>query len=174
MSKVLVAYFSRKGNNYVSGKIVNLPEGNTSVVAHKIQGLLKSDLFEIKTKKTYPSDYDEMTIVAQKEKEADERPEIVGPFPDISTYDTIIIGHPNWWGTMPMVVMTFLEGIDFTGKKILSFCTHEGSGMGSSESDLRKLCKGASFSNGLPINGSRASESDALIEEWLEESGMLS
>ena len=107
MSKVLVAYFSRKGNNYVSGNIVSLAEGNTSVVAHKIQKLIGADLFEIKTVKQYPIDYDEMTVVAQKEQNSDERPEIVEPLPNISEYDTVIIGHPNWWGTMPMAIMTF-------------------------------------------------------------------
>lgn len=172
MSKVLVAYFSRKGNNYVSGNIVNLAEGNTLVVAHKIQKLIGADLFEIKTVKQYPIDYDETTVVAQKEQNADERPEIVKPLPDISKYDTIIIGHPNWWGTMPMAVMTFLENYDWSGKKVLSFCTHEGSAMGSSESDLKKLCKGAEFSKGLPIKGSTASSSDSKIENWLKENSL--
>ena len=173
MSKILVAYFSRKGNNYVSGNIVNLSEGNTSVIAHKIQKFIEADLFEIKTVKQYPSDYDETTVVAQKEQNGDERPEIVKPLPDISKYDTIIIGHPNWWGTMPMSVMTFLENYDWSGKKVLSFCTHEGSAMGSSESDLKKLCKGAEFSKGLPIKGSTANSSDSKIESWLKENGLL-
>ena len=173
--KILVAYFSRAGNNYVSGNIVNLSEGNTSVVAHKIQKFLgaNSDLFEIKTVKSYPADYDATTVEAQKEQNEDARPEIVKPLPDISKYETIIIGHPNWWGTMPMAVMTFLENYDWSGKKVLSFCTHEGSAMGSSESDLKKLCKGAEFSKGLPIKGSSANSSDSKVESWLKENGLL-
>ena len=173
MSKVLVAYFSRKGNNYVSGNIVNLAEGNTSVVAHKIQKLIRADWFEIKTVKPYPTDYEETTVVAQKEQTSDERPEIVGPLPNISEYDTVIIGHPNWWGTMPMAVMTFLENYDWSGKKVLSFCTHEGSGMGSSESDLKRACEGAEFLQSLPIKGSSAGASDSQIENWLKKNGLL-
>ncbi|MBQ7674039.1 MAG: flavodoxin [Alphaproteobacteria bacterium] len=173
MSKVLVAYFSRKGNNYVSGNIVNLPEGNTSVVAHKIQKLINADLFEIKTVKQYPIGYDETTVIAQKEQNTDDRPEIIKPLPDISKYETLIIGYPNWWGTMPMAVMTFLEHYNWSEKKILPFCTHEGSAMGSSESDLKKLCKSAEFSKGLPIKGSTANSSDSKIESWLKENGLL-
>ena len=74
---------------------------------------------------------------------------------------------------MPMAVMTFLENYDWSGKKVLSFCTHEGSGMGSSESDLKRACRGAEFSKGLPIKGSRASSSDSQIENWLKENGLL-
>ena len=83
MSKVLIAYFSRKGNNYVSGNIVNLPQGNTEIVAQKIKKLIGADLFEIKTVKSYPNDYDETTVVAQKEQNSNARPEIVEPMPDI-------------------------------------------------------------------------------------------
>ena len=173
MSKILVVYFSRSGNNYVSGNIVNLTEGNTSVVAHKIQRLVGAELFEIKPVKGYVADYDEATRVAQKELETNVRPEIAKPFPNISKYDTIILGYPCWWDTMPMAVMTFLESFDFSGKKILPFCTHEGSGMGRSESDLKKLCKGAEFVRGLPIKGSTASSSDSKVESWLKENGLL-
>lgn len=173
MSKVLIAYFSRKGNNYVSGNIINLSEGNTSIVAHKIQKLIDADLFEIRTVKPYPVDYDETTVVAQKEQNSDERPEIIKPLPDISKYDTVIVGHPNWWGTMPMAVKTFLESYDWKGKKVLSFCTHEGSGMGGSENDLRRICTGAELSKGLPIKGSTANSSDSKVESWLEENRLL-
>jgi len=173
MSKILIAYFSRSGNNYVSGNIVNLPEGNTSVVAHKIQRLVGAELFEIKPVKDYPADYDEATRVAQEESDANSRPEIVKPLPNILKYDKIILGYPCWWDTMPMAVMTFLENFDFSGKKVLPFCTHEGSGMGRSESDLRKLCKGAEFSKGLPIKGSTASSSDSKVKSWLKENGLL-
>ena len=173
MSKILVAYFSRKGNNYVSGKVVNLPEGNTAVVARKIQKFTNADLFEIKTVDPYPDGYDETTVVAQQEQNTNARPKIVEPLPDVSQYDTIILGYPNWWGTMPMAVMTFLESCDLAGKKVTSFCTHEGSGMGSSERDLKKLCKGAEFFKGLPVHGSSVNVSDLNIERWLKDSGLL-
>lgn len=173
MSKVLVVYFSRKGNNYVSGKIINLSEGNTAVVAQKIQKFINADLFEIKTVDPYPDCYDETTVVAQQEQNANARPKIVEPLPDISQYDTIILGYPNWWGTMPMAVMTFLENYDFTGKKVMSFCTHEGSGMGNSERDLKKLCKGAQFVKGLSVHGSSENSSDSNVERWLKDNSLL-
>lgn len=173
MSGVLVAYFSKKGNNYVSGKIVDLQEGNTSVVAHKIQEVISANLFEIKTVKPYLNDYDETTKVAQKEQSLNVRPKIVEPLPDISKYGTIIVGYPNWWGTMPMAVMTFLDNYDFTGKKIIPFCTHEGSEMGTSEQDLRKLYKGAEISKGLPIHGSTVNSSGLKVEEWLKKNNLL-
>ena len=157
--KVLVAYFSASGT--------------TAKVADRLSKAIGADLFEIKTVKQYPIDYDETTVVAQNEHDSDARPEIIEPLPNISGYDTIIIGHPNWWGTMPKAVMTFLENYDWSGKKVLSFCTHEGSGMGSSENDLKRACKGAEFSKGLPIEGSSANSSDSKVENWPKENGLL-
>jgi flavodoxin len=106
-SKNLIAYFSRKGNNYVRGNIVNLPIGNTEVIATKIQELTGSDMFEIKTVKTYPKDYTETTNVAQKELRENARPELTEIVDDMDSYDVIYIGYPNWWGTMPMRYLRF-------------------------------------------------------------------
>ena len=113
MKKGLVAYYSRKGQNYVNGKIVELAVGNTAVIAKKIQVLTGSDLFEIDTMKLYPINYMETTRVAKNELNADARPELTDTVDNMDEYDTIYLGYPNWWGTFPMAVFTFLESYDF-------------------------------------------------------------
>ncbi|ABP66710.1 hypothetical protein Csac_1097 [Caldicellulosiruptor saccharolyticus DSM 8903] len=153
-SKILIAYFSRKGNNYLNGRITNLPIGNTEIVAQKIQKLTGGDLFEIKPAKQYPEDYYETIEIAKEEKRKNARPELANKLDDISPYEVVFLGYPNWWGTMPMAVFTFLESYDFTGKTIAPFCTHEGSGLGSSERDIKKLCPKANVLPGLAIRGS--------------------
>jgi len=100
------------------------------------------------------------------------RPELRGQLPDMSSYDTIVLGYPCWWGTMPQAVFTFLESADFSGKKILPFCTHEGSGMGRSESDIKKLCPKATVARGLAITGSSCNASEAAIKKWLSANGI--
>ena len=82
-------------------------------------------------------------------------------------YDTIYLGYPNYWGTMPMAVFTFLERYDFTGKTIHPFCTHEGSGLGHSEKDIRRLCPGAKVEAGLAIQGGHAKEARKALENWI-------
>ena len=171
--RILIAYFSRTGSNYVSGDIVDLPVGNTAAVAQLIHEKLGADLFEIKTVKAYPADYHETTELAKAEKNSSARPAIVGSVDDMAQYDTIILGFPNWWGTMPMAVLSFLEQYDLSGKSILPLCTHEGSGMGSSVRDLKKALPASVIKNGLPIKGSRVYKKDAAIagevEAWLIE-----
>jgi flavodoxin len=161
MSKTLIAFYSRAGQNYVSGDIVDLEVGNTEVVANKIQRLLDdADLFKIDTVKEYPVDYMRTTEVAKDELRREVRPELTAEVEDMSQYDTIILGYPNWWGTMPMAVFTFLEQYDFTGKTIIPFCTHEGSGMGHSVGDIKQICPGVTVLEGTPIHGSTASQAD--------------
>lgn len=165
--KSLIAYFSRKGNNYVGGSIVNLPVGNTEVVARMIQRLTGGDAFEIATIQEYPSDYDETTSVAQRELSQNARPELRGRVDNMDDYGIIFLGYPNWWSTMPMPVFTFLESYDFSGKTIMPFCTHEGSGMGHSESDIKNACRGANVLKGLPIRGGSVQSARHSIEIWL-------
>ena len=135
-TKSLVAYFSRKGNNYVDGSIVDLPVGNTEVAATMIQKLTGSAMFKIDTVEDYPSDYHKTTDAAHQEQRQHARPVLTGHVDNLDDYSVVLLGYPNWWGTMPMAVCTFLEAYDFSGKTILPFCTHEGSGMGHSERDL--------------------------------------
>lgn len=172
MSRTLIVYYSRRGENYVGGVIKKLQQGNTEGVAGKIAALTGADSFRIETTKAYPTGYTEMTEVAMQELQSRERPALTGQVENMEQYDTIILGYPNWWGTMPMCVFTFLEAYDLTGKKILPFCTHEGSGLGHSIDDIRKVCPGTEVKDGLAIRGSAAASSDRLIKEWLKQNGM--
>jgi flavodoxin len=165
--KCLIAYYSRKGNNYVGGNIVNLPIGNTEVIAKKIKGFIGGDLFEINTVKPYPLDYNETIDVARDELRKNARPELTDKVKKMADYDVIYIGYPNWWGTFPMAVCTFLESYDFTGKTIVPFCTHEGSGIGGSERDIKKLCPNAKVLPGLAIRGGSVAVADNLVKNWL-------
>ena len=168
MSKKLVAYFSHKGENYSKGKIVNLKKGNTEIATEIISSIIETDIFEIVADKKYPIKYDDCIEIAKKELRENSKIKLKQDI-DIKEYDTIFVGYPNWWGTMPMPVWSFLEGKDFTDKKILPFCTHEGSGLDKSESDIKKLTSGAEVLKGLAINGSEVNSSDKKIKKWLEE-----
>lgn len=171
-SKILVAYFSRPGNNYVDGSIVSLPVGNTEIAAKKLQDLTGSNLFKIDPVNQYSEDYRICTEEAQKELRTNVRPELAAYPESINGYDTIVLAYPNWWGTMPMPVWTFLERYDFSGKTILPLCTNEGSGMGNSETDIKKLCPGADVKRGLAIRGSNVGRADREIEDWILKAGL--
>ena len=171
--KSLIAYYSRKGNNYVGGGVKGLPVGNTEVAAGIIRKLTGSVSFKIDTVKAYPAGYDETTRVAQLEQRQNARPEIIGRVDDMDEYDVVFLGYPNWWGTMPMPVFTFLEAYDFSGKTIVPFCTHGGSGMGHSESDIKKLCPTAKVAKGLAIRGGSVQNAESAISDWLRKAGVL-
>jgi len=167
-TKTLIAYYSRKGQNYVAGTIKNLSVGNTEVVAKKIQEITGGDLFEIDTVKAYPKDYTETTHVAMREKKENARPELTAAVDNMGDYDVIYLGYPNWWNTFPMAVFTFLESYDFSGKTIIPFCTHEGSGLGNSERDIKKLCPKTNIKYGLAIRGSNVNRADNEIKNWMK------
>lgn len=165
--KCLIAYFSRAGNNYVGGEIVNLPVGNTEVLAKMIQEITGADLFHIDPVNSYPQDYNETTEVAQKELNEDARPELSNHVENMGAYSVIFLGYPNWWGTMPLPVFTFLEEYDFSGKTIIPFCTHEGSGLGHSAKDIAKICPKATLLDGLALHGARVSDAKENLKNWL-------
>ncbi|MCQ2088514.1 MAG: flavodoxin [Bacilli bacterium] len=170
---VLVAFFSRADENYFGGAMRYIEVGNTEVVCGKISELIEADTFKIEMKQPYSAQYMTCIDEAKKDLKENARPELVSMPDSINQYDTIILAYPNYWGTIPMAVATFLEAYDFTGKTILPLCTNEGSGMGSSESDIRKYAKGASLKKGLPITGSQAANSKATVEKWLKNSGIM-
>ena len=164
----LIVYYSRKGQNYWNGSIKDLKKGNTEIVAEFIQKAVGGDLFEVEMVKPYAEDYYVCIDEAQKELRANARPEIKAYPDELNKYDTIFVGYPNWWGTMPMAMFTLLEKFDLTGKKIVPFCTNEGSGMGSSERDLIKLCKGANVVKGLSVHGAESAQAEKQVSEWVK------
>ena len=168
-----MAYYSRSGQNYVGENIKNLSVGNTEVVAKIIGELTGCDEFRIETEKSYPEDYTETTLVAQDELRKKTRPPLTAQVTGMEGYDVIILCYPNWWGTMPMAVFTFLESYDFAGKTILPLGTHEGSGLGRSESDIRQVCPQAKVLKGLAVKGSGVKGAGAALKVWLKDSQII-
>ena len=162
----LIVYYSRKGENYWNGSIRNLSKVNTEQVAEFIQEAVGGDLFEVRTVREYNKDYYVCIEEAKQELHAQARPELEKYLESVDKYDTIFVGYPNWWGTCPMAVFSLLERLDLSGKKIVPFCTNEGSGMGSSERDLKKICTGATIAKGLSIHGAEAAQSAAQVAAW--------
>ena len=166
MAKNLIIYYSRTGENYWNGGIKNIAKGNTEIVAEFIQSAVGGDLFEIETVKTYAADYYECIDDAKQELRENARPELKKYLDGIEDYDNVFVCGPCWWGTYPMAVFTQLEKLDWNGKKVMAVMTHEGSGLGSCERDLKKICKGASFDKGLAVHGADASKSEKTVAAW--------
>ncbi len=166
MARNLIIYYSRKGQNYVGGSIKSLEKGNTEICAEAVKNAVGGDLFEIETVKEYAEDYMKCTEEAQAELRAKARPELKRYLEDVSSYDNVFVCGPCWWGTFPCAVFSQLERLDLSGKKVIPLMTHEGSGLGSCERDLKKICKGASFGKGLAVRGSDAAKAGPAIASW--------
>ena len=174
MAKVLIAYFSRAGKNYVAGDIVDLPEGNTAVAARLAAEHLEAAghevaTFEIVRAMPYADDYRECVDEARRELAENARPELAVAPGDVSGYDAVLLAYPNWCATMPMPVYTFLDACDLAGKKVMPLCTNEGSGLSQTEADIARECPGASVTHGLSLVGHRVAESAGVIARWLDE-----
>ena len=166
MAKTLVAYFSRAGMNYVAGSIKNLERGNAQVLAEYAAAACNGELFEIRPTSAYPADYRECVSVATEEKRANARPELAEDC-DPAAYERVVLVYPNWCGTMPMPVYSWLESHDFAGKSICPLCTHEGSGMSGTQRDIAAACPGAVVERGLAVLGHEASGAQTQVEAWL-------
>ncbi|MEE3477848.1 MAG: flavodoxin [Methanomethylophilus sp.] len=166
MSKNLVIYYSRKGQNYFGGSIRSVAKGNTEYVAEFIRDAIGADLFEVDTVKTYSADYMTCTEEAKAELRENARPELKAYLDSIDGYDNVFVCGPCWWGTYPMAIFSQLEKLDWKGKKVFAVMTHEGSGLGSCERDLGKICKGAEIVDGLAVSGSSASSSQKKVSDW--------
>ena len=158
--KVLVAYYS-------------LRNGNTRTVAEQIRKNVGGDIFRIETVQTYPSEYRAVTDQAKKELEAGYRPKLKTAVAKFDEYDVIYLGSPNWWGTIAPAIFTFLESYNFAGKTIIPFITHEGSRMGKSESDIKKLAPKAIVLEGLPVRGGSVDKAEPDVKNWLKKIGQL-
>lgn len=172
MTNTLIAYFSRADENYFGGAMRYVKKGNTEIVCEKINELIDADLFKIEMKNPYSPVYINCIEEAKKDLRENARPELVSMPESIEKYDNIILAYPNYWGTFPMAVATFLEAYDFSGKTIFPLCTHEGSGMGKSEKDIKKYTQNATIKRGLAIQGSQVERSSKTIEAWLESNGL--
>ena len=172
-SNMLVAYFSLAGEQYGVGVV---EEGNTSIIAHMIAEQTGADLFEIKPETPYPTTYQGLLDVSQQEMRDNARPEIADTVDNMDDYDTIFIGYPNWWGDMSMIVYSFLESYDLSGKIIVPFCTHGGSGLSNTESTIADIT-GGTMKDGLAIPGTTAQNdrdtAKSEVTQWLREDGFI-
>ena len=163
----LVIYFSRADENYFGGSMRYIEKGNTEVAAEFIKDIVGADLFKVERKVPYARDYQTCIDEAKQEQRNNELPEIKRCLKSIEDYDVIYIGGPIYWGTLPQPMFTQLTKLDYEGKIIMPFSTHEGSGLGSVVRDLKKICVGADIKEGLAINGSRVNSSKSAIEKWI-------
>lgn len=172
-SGMLVAYFSLAGEQYGVGVI---EEGNTSIIAHMIAEQTGADLFEIEAVTPYPTSHSELLDVSRQEMANNARPEIADTVDNMDDYDTIFIGYPNWWGDMPMIVYNFLEGYDLSGKTIVPFCTHGGSGLSRTESTIANIT-GGTMKDGFAIPGTTAQNdrdtARSKVTQWLRKGGFV-
>ena len=174
-SNALVVYFSRTGEQYVVGVI---DKGNTAIIAEMIAEKTGADLFEILPEEdTYPTTYAELTEVAKKEQNEKARPAIAGEIPDLSKYSTIFIGAPVWWGDWPMILYTFFEenNAALSGKNLVPFSTHEGSGLSGFDRKLASACPESTVLDGLAVRGDDAQNNQGSVKEavnsWLNTLG---
>ena len=154
----------------MDGSVRFLKRGNNEVIVDKIKAALPdADVFRIETVKKYKEDYYELIEEAKQELRAKARPELTDTVKDMDQYDTIILGYPNWWGIPPMAVFTFLESYNFAGKKIVPFCSHEGSGLGGSIRQIKMAVPKANLTAGVAIHGAAASHCDREVNLILQQ-----
>lgn len=156
---ILVVYFSHSGN--------------TRVIANYIHNIAGGDIFEIQSVKPYPIDYDECVKQASQELKSGIKPALKTKVKNIEQYDVVFIGYPNWWGTFPAPVKTFLSEYNLAGKTIAPFCTNEGSGLGQSVADISKLCPKSILLDGLAVRGSTVKTAQNKVSEWLKKIKIL-
>lgn len=166
-ARILLVYFSRAGENYYNGGRRILDVGNTEVLAKMIERRIDCDVYRIQPADPYSDSYDKTVARNVEEEQADARPAIANPLPDVSRYDTVLLGSPVWNVRAPMIMSTLIEGIDLEGRTILPFVTYAVSGMGSVEEDYRARLSGAKVRTGLAVRGERVSESGSELEAWL-------
>jgi len=172
-SKVLLVYFSRAGENYYYGGRTQLEVGNTEVVAGMISRLIGCDVHRIEPADPYPDDYEETVQRNVQEQEANARPAIANPLASIEPYDTVLLGSPIWNVRAPMIMSTFVEGLDFSGKTVFPFTTYAVSGLGTTVRDYTASCPGATIGEGLAVRGEEVRDTGAAVEAWLRRTGLL-
>lgn len=162
--KSIIIYFSRADENYGVGYI---EKGNTEVIAEYIKELVSADMFKVERKIPYAKDYDTCTKEAKLEITENTRPELVRTLESIDTYEVIYIGGPVYWGVLPQPMLTQLEKLNWQGKIVRPFTTHEGSGLGDVIEELKNVCLGAKIEEGLAIKGQEVHNSKHKVEAWI-------
>ena len=166
MARNLIIYYSRRGQNYIDGEIRDIEKGNTEYCVEFIQKAVGADVFRVETVEAYPEDYTACTMAAQAELQSGRRPALKKQLSSVSGYDNIFVCGPCWWGTFPCALLGQLEWLDWTGRDVYPLMTHEGSGLGQCESDLARICKGASIGAGLAVRGGMAAQSESVVAAW--------
>lgn len=172
-NNVLLAYFSRPGENYYYGGRTTLEVGNTQVVAEMISGLIDCDVYRIEAADPYSDNYDDTVARNVAEQDADARPEIAAPLPAVEQYDTVLLGSPIWNVRAPMIMSTFVEGVDLAGKTVLPFVTYAVSRLGNAPRDYAQLLPNSTLGDGLAVQGEEAGDAQADVEQWLRAAGLL-
>ncbi|MFI7547482.1 flavodoxin [Actinoplanes sp. NPDC049599] len=170
---MLLAYFSRAGENYFNGGRRRLTVGNTEVVAGMIGRLIGCDVHRIEAAEPYPDDYEPTVARNVEEQRADARPAIANPPASIDDYDTVLLGSPIWNVRAPMIMTTFVEPFDFAGKTVHPLTTYAMSGLGTTERDYTASCPGAKLGEGLAVRGEEVAAAGPAVEAWLRRIGLL-
>ena len=164
--KSLIIYFSRADENYFGGEMRYVDKGNTEVIAEYIKDITGADMFKVEPLNPYPVNYMEC-IEEAKVRTREHHAPIKENVPDISSYEVIYVGSPIYWGGMPEELFTALKGLDYSGKIIRPFTTHEGSGLSGVPRQLKEICVGANVFDGLAITGSEVNNSKEKVENWI-------
>jgi flavodoxin len=172
-SRILLAYFSRPGENYYYGGRRNLEVGNTEVLARMIAELIDCNVHRIEATDPYPASYDATVARNVREQNADARPPIADPLASIEQYEAVLLGSPIWNVRPPMIMTTFTENHDFTGKTVHPFVTYAVSGLGSTERDYTASCAGSQIAPGLAVQGEEVTQHRTDVENWLRDAGLL-
>jgi len=167
-ARVLLAYFSRAGENYHYGGRKNLEVGNTEVLAGMISDSIACDVHRIEAAEPYPDGYDDTVERNVREQEDDARPAIAGALPDIAGYDVVLLGSGLWNVRPPMIMRTFTDGLDFTGKTVLPVVTYAVSGIGNAPEDYADACPGATIGDGLAVRGEEVTQAGDAVSSWLQ------
>ena len=164
--KSIIIYFSRADENYFAGEMKYIEKGNTEILAEYIKEITNADMFKVEPLNPYSTKYYECIDEAKERTKTHNAP-IKENVPDISSYEVIYIGSPIYWGGMPEELITALKGLDYSGKVIRPFVTHEGSGLSGIPRQLKEICVGAEVLDGLSIVGSQVNNSKAKVENWI-------
>ena len=170
---VLLAYFSRPGENYYYGDRIDLEVGNTEVLAGMISNRIDCDVHRIEPARPYPEDYEQTVQQNMREQNEDARPRIANPLGSIAGYDVVLLASPIWNVRTPMIMTTFTEALDFTGVAVHPVSTHAMSGLGNAPDDYAATCRGATIGDGLAVQGEAVREAGGEVDAWLRRVGLL-